>query len=410
MKKILTTFCLATGIVSLANAAPTSNNSQTDSAQSGSSNQSSLIDTASLVGQEVRNPQGQSLGHIEKLLTDPASGRIRYAVIQVDKTWNWNDPRAEVPFQALQIQTDNNGKANVVLDSTRDKLEKAPKFQNQDQNRFSQREASEPLYSYWAVVWYDDTNNGGAQNSSSAGQGGESNRSAASSSTPIMRFRDLVDSDVMDSSGKKIGRIEDVFVDENTGRIHMAALKLDEPHSMNAVVSWNHISPANGGNRGYTVDLDQAALAQAPHFDTWDAVNNDWLQQAAGHWNMQQEIAGKKLVRATEVRDGKLFDQNGNQIGSINGLLANPERGVIGFAVVRLSNASDSNKDLTAVPFEMIRQSPGSSPGYVFHGDTDALRNAPSFGANSWPDYNQTGWRDSIRSRFGVASAGQSQR
>jgi hypothetical protein len=40
-----------------------------------------LLSTATLLGREVRNPQGDSLGDLEHLLIDPQTGRVMYAVI-----------------------------------------------------------------------------------------------------------------------------------------------------------------------------------------------------------------------------------------------------------------------------------------------------------------------------------------
>lgn len=115
-----------------------------------------LLSAFALKGKQVENMQGERLGDIQRLLIDHNSGRVRYAVVEVDKAWNWNDPEIAVPFGALQINRQNENDVHVKLDATKEKLQNAPKFKQGDADRIFRAETAQPIYSFWSVTWFDD--------------------------------------------------------------------------------------------------------------------------------------------------------------------------------------------------------------------------------------------------------------
>ena len=129
-----------------------------------------LLTASSLKGKPVDNLQGDRLGDIQRILIDPQNGRVRFAVIQVDKAWNWNDPEIAVPFTALQIDRQNENEVKVKLDATKDKLQNAPKFKQGDADRIFRADAGEPIYTFWSVTWFDDAQTTGNRSSQTGGQ------------------------------------------------------------------------------------------------------------------------------------------------------------------------------------------------------------------------------------------------
>lgn len=126
----------------------------TASAQSASN--SGLTDLATFEDKMVTDLQGNTIGDVEEILVDSRSGRVRYIVVEVDKAWNWNDPQVAVPFGAFQIEQMGDIDVSLKLDTTKERLAESPKFQEGDAQRLSDRTQSEPYYTFWSVVWYDD--------------------------------------------------------------------------------------------------------------------------------------------------------------------------------------------------------------------------------------------------------------
>ncbi len=115
-----------------------------------------LVDASKLDGTAVFDFHGHKLGDLQKVLIDPKSGRIRYGVMEVDKSWNWNDPTVAIPWGTFAVKKGDDKMPNLSIDATKDKLEKAPKFKEGDADRLFGKEASAPIYTYWSIYWFDE--------------------------------------------------------------------------------------------------------------------------------------------------------------------------------------------------------------------------------------------------------------
>lgn len=418
MKKILLTTALVLPLASSgwsqaqrSDKAPPSEMSSPGNARSSQTNPG-LVDASVLEGRTVKNPQGEELGEIERLLVDPRSGRVRYAVIEVDKAWQWNDPKVEVPFQSLQV-TGQGDEPTIVLDTTKERLEKAPRFRDDNMQAMSgAREASDTIYRYWSILWFEDPTPANQTARNDAASGAPASATARDSrrdqadrgKQAFIRAQQIDDARLYDKEGKDIGEVSDVLLDENTGRIHFAVLDIggwlgvDETH---VLASWDQLQARGGESGGYTVAADREKLRTAPRFEGWDMVNEDLYRRGREHWTPKNRPAtDAKLVRASEVREAKLFDRNGREIGAIEGLIVNPRKGRVAYGVVSLENAPSADRNLTAVPFDRIRQSPQKTPGYVLEIDEARMKDARFFGANDWPDLNSRDWAQELDSHF----------
>lgn len=161
----------------------------TNTRMQGESSNRGLIDISNILDKSVKGLNGDNLGDIDQLLVDPNTGRIRYAVIEVDKAWNWNEPKVAVPFQALQVTHKGNNNVQFTLDATKEKLEKAPKFRVGDAERLYSREASQPIYSYWAILWYDDSQENQQDRNTGATQNRQNERNRTMGKTDRMGTR-----------------------------------------------------------------------------------------------------------------------------------------------------------------------------------------------------------------------------
>ncbi len=132
---------------------------------------SGLVDASKLEGTDVYDFHGQKLGELEQMLIDPQSGHIRYGVMEVDKAWNWNDPHIAIPWGSFVVKKGDGETPNLSIDATKEKLEKAPKFKVGDANRLYSKEASEPIYTYWSIYWWEEPTGTNPKNSSMGSKG-----------------------------------------------------------------------------------------------------------------------------------------------------------------------------------------------------------------------------------------------
>lgn len=115
-----------------------------------------LVDASKLEGTEVYDFHGHKLGDLQQVLIDPQTGRIRYGVMEVAKDWSWTDPQVAIPWDSFAIKRGDDKKVALSIDATKEKLEKAPKFKAGDADRLFSKEASQPIYSYWSIYWFEE--------------------------------------------------------------------------------------------------------------------------------------------------------------------------------------------------------------------------------------------------------------
>jgi hypothetical protein len=78
-----------------------------------------------LTGNDVRNLQGEDVGHIKELMIDLRTGRITYAVLSFGGILGLGDKLFAVPWAALRLNQEENF---FLLDVFKERLEKAPGF------------------------------------------------------------------------------------------------------------------------------------------------------------------------------------------------------------------------------------------------------------------------------------------
>jgi sporulation protein YlmC with PRC-barrel domain len=88
-------------------------------------NNSLVLSTSSLSGDNVVNPEGEDLGSIKDFMIDMDEGRIAYAVLSYGGALGFGDKLFAIPYDALSIDTDNE---RFVLDVSEEQLDNAPGF------------------------------------------------------------------------------------------------------------------------------------------------------------------------------------------------------------------------------------------------------------------------------------------
>ncbi len=123
-------------------------------AQDGKRNYPRLLSGTQIKGAEVMNLQNQEIGSIEEVLVGPSSGKVRFAVLSVGGFLGLGDTEVAVPWSAVQV-TKSGDNAKYVVDTTKERLEKAPRVEGKRYDRLYTRQDAEPTFIYWGVTWYD---------------------------------------------------------------------------------------------------------------------------------------------------------------------------------------------------------------------------------------------------------------
>lgn len=88
-----------------------------------------MLSAARLIGNGVRNWDGESLGKIEDIMIDLESGAIAYAVLSFGGFLGFGDKHFPVPWEVLAIDLDS---GEFILDVDKETLEEAPGFKKDE--------------------------------------------------------------------------------------------------------------------------------------------------------------------------------------------------------------------------------------------------------------------------------------
>jgi len=93
------------------------------SAETASTLQGVLLSSDTIIGASVRNQHGEQVGSIERLMFNPQTGFVSYAVIGVGGFLGVGEKSIIVPWRALEIARDGN---SLVIKTSKQLLQQAP--------------------------------------------------------------------------------------------------------------------------------------------------------------------------------------------------------------------------------------------------------------------------------------------
>jgi sporulation protein YlmC with PRC-barrel domain len=112
-----------------------------------------VMDAATLKGDDVVNATGESLGTIEAIMLDVASGRIAYAVLSFGGFLGVGSKLFAIPWSALALDATQK---RFILDVSKERLESAPGFDKDHWPSMGERAWATDLHAHYDVPPYWD--------------------------------------------------------------------------------------------------------------------------------------------------------------------------------------------------------------------------------------------------------------
>lgn len=110
-----------------------------------------VLPANTLIGDHVRNADGEDLGTIEELMIDLGSGRIVYVVLSFGGILGIGDKLFAIPWSAMSLDPNDN---EIVLDVKREMLENAPGFDKEHWPAMADRDWGEQIYNHYGYTPY----------------------------------------------------------------------------------------------------------------------------------------------------------------------------------------------------------------------------------------------------------------
>jgi sporulation protein YlmC with PRC-barrel domain len=102
---------------------------------------------SAIIGQNVRDAEGKNIGKIEDLMVD-SNGRVSFAILSFGGFLGIGDKLYAVPWTAMRFDRDGRDVKAVILDVTKERLERAPSFAR-DRWPDGDRQWGEESRRYW---------------------------------------------------------------------------------------------------------------------------------------------------------------------------------------------------------------------------------------------------------------------
>ena len=108
-----------------------------------------------IAGSSIKNLQNETIGTIKDLIVNPDTGRVRFAILSVGGFLGMGDTEVVTPWGAISLEKNKAGDApTYVIDATKERLEKAPKF---DSSKLTELYAdSRPIFDYYTITYFED--------------------------------------------------------------------------------------------------------------------------------------------------------------------------------------------------------------------------------------------------------------
>lgn len=225
------------------------------------------------VGTEVVNRTGESLGEVEDIVVRP-DGTIAYAVLSFGGFLDIGDKLFALPWGCMQAEhgmANDKGDTRLVLDVPKERLEKAPSFDQDSWPTMADAAFCGEVDSYYA-------------NDMSKGM---SSKPVAASATShrILRCSDLTGMAIENRADEKLGDIKDLVLDPSNGRVSYVVLSCGGFLGLGdrlVAVPWSALEARQVEDETeLTLDITKDRLKLAPEFvDDED----QWARMASADW------------------------------------------------------------------------------------------------------------------------------
>lgn len=208
-----------------------------------------------LIGMEVENRQGESLGEIIDLMVDASDQRVEFAILSFGGILNLGDKLFAYPLERFD-RVSSHDPDKIVLNVSKERLESAPGFDRSLWPDFDRSEYRRKIEAYYGSL-------------------------PGSSQSRYLRASEILDGEVKQANGNDIGDVHDLAINVDDGRVHYVVVEFEDGWidrgDLVAVPMRGFRSEDQDGTDLVFVASRQE-LSRAPTFDrnTWpNLVGND---------------------------------------------------------------------------------------------------------------------------------------
>jgi len=231
----------------------------------------------------------------------------------------------------------------------------------------------------------------------------------------VFRTGDIVGLAVQNKQGEKLGKIDDLVIDLKSGDIRYAAIAYGGVAGVGAklfAVPMQKLTfvmgePNNRSSRHFEFDVPKDELEKSTGFD-----NSHWPNVADSKWGAVSEtkhattqetngkggtVAYETVFRASKIKGMDVRNDHDENLGSVDELVIDVPKGHVKYIALSFGSWFTGGNKLFAVPLgEFTLTHANDKTFLVVHHSKEALKEAPGFDKNHWPDTANANWAKEI--------------
>jgi sporulation protein YlmC with PRC-barrel domain len=170
-----------------------------------------------LMDKKVVSATNESLGEIKDIVVDPTSGRILYGVLEFGGFLGMGEKLFAIPWQSLDLSGDNKA---FTLNVDKDRLKAAPGFDKKQWPNFADEQWATTTHKFYNVTPY--------WVSQADADKASANYRWNQRATAWQKCSDLHGKGVVDAHKQDIGKMADLAIDPDCGRILYGVLSFND--------------------------------------------------------------------------------------------------------------------------------------------------------------------------------------
>lgn len=234
---------------------------------------------------------------------------------------------------------------------------------------------------------------------------------------------DIIGMTVKNNQGEKLGKVEDLAVDVESGRIATVVLSIGGFIGIGDTLAG--IPPAafhyDGSQKVLHLDADKEKLKSSPRFEMskWsESTDSNRLAEVYRHYGQEPFAqrsentlsndatnrtanASGQLEKASKVIGKAVKNLQNEKLGKVENLLLDLQAGRIVAMVISSGGFLGLGDELSAVPPAAFRFT-ADRDTLQLDASKEMLSQAPHFKANQWPDFAEPGYADSVYRAYRV--------
>jgi len=228
----------------------------------------------------------------------------------------------------------------------------------------------------------------------------------------VFRTGDIIGQAVHNKAGEKVGKIDDLVVDMKSGDIRYAALSFGGIAGIGSklfAVPWQAMTfevgePNKADSRQFVFNVTKDELERSPGFDSshWPNVGDPkWSASIDAHYKIERRISSgvtyETVFRASKIKGMDVRNDANENLGSVDELVVDVAKGHVRYVALSFGSWFTGGNKLFAIPLSsMTLNHANDKTFFIVHVSQDALKNAPGFDKNKWPNTADPNWTKTI--------------